>query len=378
MRRLACATVVLLAGGAAAAVPATAQLNAATFGTGVHFQGYDFDDALGVKAANLLLVPFASQLPIGSRISADVYTAYARGSALIGETQHTLSGMVDTRIRANFQATPWALVTLGVNIPTGNAAHTDSEARVAAVLASEMLGFREASWGLGAGLTTGIATAHHIGSTGVGLGVSYRVASEFEPVADSTLKYTPGNEVRVRLGLDRNIGSSKLTGGFTFQNYSQDRVQGVDLFQPGNRYRGDIAYSFRTSASAAWTLYAADIWREHGDVNVVDQTGAVVRDSTFSTGTQNLLVAGIAGSMRVGSIALAPSIDARKQTRSLPGGEGWLIGAGTEGTEVPLHAGSFAVTPGGRLTFGKIQGDTPENRSLWGGELSLSVRWGGR
>ncbi len=373
MRRLSIAALALLG----AVSPAAAQRGSPAFGTGVHFQGYNFDDGLGVSGANLLMVPFAAQTPIGSRITADVYTAYATGSVLIGETQHRLSGMVDTRVRANFQATPWALLTLGVNVPTGNATHTDSEARVAAVLASELLGFREASWGLGAGFTTGIATAHHIGNTGVGLGVSYRLASEFEPVADSTLKYTPGNEVRVRLGLDRNIGSNKLTGGVTFQNYSEDRVEGRDLFQPGNRWRGDVAYSFRTGASAAWTVYAADVWREHGDVNVgvVDQSGALLRDSTFSTGTQNLVMGGIAASLRVGSLAIAPAIDARMQTRSLPGGEGWLVGAGAD---VPLRAGRFDLTPGGRLTIGSIQGDTPVNRSLWGGELSLNVRWGGR
>ncbi|MEO5511570.1 MAG: hypothetical protein ABIS27_13145 [Longimicrobiales bacterium] len=361
----------------ALAAPVAAQSSSVSVGSGVFFQGYSFDDGLGVKAANLLMVPFATQVPISSRVSGDVYTAYARGSALIGGTTHTLSGMVDTRVRLNVQATPWALVTLGANIPTGNATHTDSEARVAAVLASDMLGFREASWGLGAGFTTGVATAHHIGRTGVGLGVSYRLSSEFEPVADSSLKYTPGNEIRVRFGLDRNIAGNKLTGGVTFQNYSQDQVQGRDLFQPGNRWRGDLAYSFRTGASAAWTLYAADIWREHGDVSIdiTDQNGAILGDSTFSTGTQNLLIGGLVGSVRLGSLSLAPSVDARMQTRSLDGGEGWLVGAGTD---VPLRAGSLDITPGGRLTFGQIQGDTPIYRNLLGGELSLSVRWGGR
>lgn len=372
MRRLSITALALCC----AVTPAAAQSNAPSFGTGVQFQGYSFSDGLGVKAANLLLVPFAAQMPIGSKFSADVYSAFASGHALIGSTQHSLSGMVDTRIRANFQATPWALVTVGVNVPTGNATHTDSEARVAAVLASEILGFREASWGLGFGVTTGIATAYQIAGTGVGLGLSYRVASQFEPVADSSLKYTPGNEVRLRLGLDRNVRGNKLTGGITFQNYTQDRVDNRDLFQPGNRWRGDLAYSFRTSTTAAWTAYATDVWREHGDVNisVVDQAGTLLRDSTFSTGTQNLWIAGIAGSIRIHNVALQPNFDARRQTRSLQGGEGWLVGGGTE---VPLRAGRFDVTPNGRIAFGKIQGESAVNHGMWGGELGISVRWGG-
>jgi hypothetical protein len=376
MRRITTAALIALVAAAPAATTASAQSNSPSFGTGVQFQGYSFGDGLGVKAANLLLVPFAAQMPIGTKLSADLYTAYASGRALIGTTEHTLTGMVDTRIRATYQATPWALITLGINVPTGNSTHTDSEARVSAVLASEMLGFREASWGLGFGVTTGIATAYHIGGTGVGLGASYRKASQFEPVADSALKYTPGNETRIRLGLDRNIGGNKLSGGVTFQNYTQDRVDNRDLFQPGNRWRGDLAYSFRTGTSAAWTAYATDVWREHGDVNisVVDEFGTLLRDSTTSTGTQNLVIAGLAGSVRMGNVSLLPNIDARKQTRSLPGGEGWLVGAGTD---VPLKAGRFDVTPGARIVYGQIQGDSPVNHGMWGGELSLGVRWGG-
>jgi hypothetical protein len=183
--------------------------------------------------------------------------------------------------------------------------------------------------------------------------------------------------MRIRLGLDRNIGNSKLSGGITFQNYTQDRVDNRDLFQPGNRWRGDVAYSFRTGTNAAWTAYATDVWREHGDVNIsiVDQSGVQLRDSTFTTGTQNLIMAGIAGSVRMAGLSLLPNIDARKQTRSLPGGEGWLVGAGTD---VPLRAGAFDITPGGRLVYGKIQGDTETNHNMWGGELSVGIRWGSR
>jgi hypothetical protein len=74
-------------------------------------------------------------------------------------------------------------------------------------------------------------------------------------------------------------------------------------------------------------------------------------------------------------MSLLPNVDARRQTRSLTGGEGWLVGAGTD---VPLRAGSFDITPGGRLVYGKIQGETDVNHNMWGGELSLGIRWGSR
>ena len=77
---------------------------------------------------------------------------------------------------------------------------------------------------------------------------------------------------------------------------------GRNLFQAGNRWRGDVTYSFRTSRTSVWTAYLTDIRRERGEVfiSLVDTADVVVGDSVAQTGTQNLLVAGLAGSVRLG------------------------------------------------------------------------------
>src|SRR5688572_17877824 len=166
---------------ALAVTPAAGQLSRQSFGAAVNFQGYTFADGLGVNSANLLMVPLAWELPLSRTLSLDAYAAYARGAAEIGDTVYNMNGFVDTRVRANWAALPWAMLTVGVNLPTGNATHTTEEAVVSNVLATEVLGFREAAWGLGFGVTTGVATAYQFGPLGVGVGASYRVASEFEP-----------------------------------------------------------------------------------------------------------------------------------------------------------------------------------------------------
>ena len=371
MRRLAAVASLLLMPALAGAQTPSEQALA----TGLHFQGYAFDDSIGVTAANLMLVPIAYQLPLGDRLGFDLYTGYARGAVERRDVVYQLNGPVDTRVRASWVATPWAVLMLGVNVPTGKSTHDTEEAIVAGAMATNLLGFREASWGTGLAVTSGVATAHRFGDWGLGLGASYRLGSEFEPRADTAVGYTPGNEALVRLALDRNVGASgKFTAGFTLQNYSADKLDRRDLFQSGNRWRGDVTYSFRAGRSSVWSLYLADIWRERGDItlDVLDTDGSIVGDTTFHTGTQNLMIVGLAGSMTVGRTLLRPSIDARVQQREEVGGQGWLLGGGLD---VPLRLRGYEVLPAGRLSYGNLEAESGKAYPFWGAELGLTLRW---
>jgi hypothetical protein len=346
------------------------------FAAGAIGQGYSFGGETGVESATLLLLPVAFTLPVSRGLTLDLYGAYARGAVNLEEETHTLQGIVDTRLRASYAVTPWAVVSAAVNLPTGNATHDSEEAIVASALSMELLGFREALWGTGFGFTTGVSTATRFGSTGLGIGASYRVASEFEPSEEQAFKYTPGNEVRVRVALDQNVGvNNKLTLGVTFQNYAEDKVDGRNLFAPGNRIRGDLAYSFRTSPTSTWTFYVADVHRQNGDVTLqVAQGGTAVGDTTFEAGHQNMAVIGVAGAMRMGTLALRPSADARLLTRESGEEEGWLAGVGTD---VPFRMGNTEVVPSVRLSYGQLEGASTDQRDgFWGGELGLMLRFG--
>ncbi|MCK5653106.1 MAG: hypothetical protein KAJ42_17085, partial [Gemmatimonadetes bacterium] len=230
-------------------------------GSGAQFQWFSLAEELGADVANLLVVPATYVLPMGEKVRADLYVAWATGSVEKGGFTYNKSGPTDTRMRLSYQATPWAIVTVGVNLPTGNSSDTNEEAIVASVLATDMLGFRESTWGTGFGITGGIATARQMGDWGVGLGASYRQSREFEPTDGEDLKYQPGNEARVRFGVDRNVGDGgKFTTGITFLNYSEDLADGQNLFQAGNRFRVDASLAFRSGAST-WSLFAANSWR---------------------------------------------------------------------------------------------------------------------
>jgi hypothetical protein len=353
-----------------------AQLSPHAFGTGVQFQSYSLSEALGAEVATLTLIPVAYALPVGDRFGLELYGAYANGSVEKGGVTYTLQGPVDTQIRASYQASPWAVLTALVNVPTGNSTHDAEEAVVASVLSTDVLGFREANWGTGAAFTAGLATAHQAGDWGLGIGVSYRLSNGFEPTEGSNLTFQPGNEVRVRLGLDRNVGEDgKFTMGLTFQNFSEDQYDGRNLFQAGNRFRIDASYALRAGRST-WALYAVNVWREAGDafLDLVNPQGTIVGDSTLVIGSQNLLVLGINGSAPVGStLRVRPSAELRYQSREEGNGEGWIMGAGAD---VPLRlSGSFDLFPRAKLLFGSLTAVSGQSESLWGLELGFTLRW---
>lgn len=360
------------------ALPLQAQQT--TVGISTEYMGYSFDEGLGSEAAQLFLTPLAVRVPVTTGLTLDLYTAWAQGKVDRDGASFTLDGPVDTRVKASYQATPWALLSVGVTLPTGNSTHDGEEALVASVLATDLLGFREATWGTGLAVTTAVATAMRAGGFGVGLAASYGVRGDFEPRADQDLTYQPGNEARVRLGFDRNIGTNTLTGGFTFTSYTEDQANDLNLFQAGNRIRGDLAYAFRAGAGV-WTVYVADIWRENGDLtlSVVDDTDTVVSDTTMATASQNLMVAGVNGTVGVGGgFVFRPQVDVRVQQREEPDGSdqgsGWIVGVGGD---LPLRLfGGYDVFPKARVLFGSIEDPTGLRQGVVGGEFGLNVRWG--
>jgi hypothetical protein len=362
----------LIFASAALVLAATAPLSAqTTFGTGAIFQHYSLDRALGVSAAQLWLTPVAVRVPLGSALAFDVYSAWARGSADVAGATYTLDGFVDTRIRASWSLAPWAVATVGVNLPTGSSEHDGEQAIVASVMATELLGFREAGWGVGLAATTGIATAHRIGEWGLGFGASYRHATEYSPAPGAEQRYNPGDEIRLRLALDRSVGSSQFTAGVTFQNFAEDQVDGRNLFQPGSRLRGDAAWVFRVGAASIMTASGALVWRERGDLFFDVHTGQPMRETI---GGQVLAVGGLGGSVPITrTFTIMPAVDARWVNRDDPGGDGWLAGGGLD---IPLRVGAFHFMPGGRLRYGQLAGTTGPRRSIMGAEVAATVRWG--
>ena len=369
--RLAAALIVL-----ATAQPLSGQ---AAIGTGVDYFGYTFGDGLGADAAQLLFVPMAVRIPVASTLSLDVFSAWAEGRVEQDNTVLKLSGPVDTSVKATWIATPWAVIGVGANLPTGNSGHTGEEAVVASILSTDLLGFREATWGTGFAITSSLATAVQAGGFGLGVAGAYAVRSEFEPTAGDPLTYQPGNESRVRVGIDRNFGTSTLTLGGTFIKYTEDKADGDNLFQAGNRLRFDAAFAFRAGAGV-WTFYGADLVRANGDlrVPVLDTNGAAIDETFVPTAEQNLIIGGVMGTIGLGSgYVFRPHIDYKMQTREESdgndAGSGWIVAAGGD---IPMRIfGGTEFFPKARVYIGSLKDGMGGNVSLFGLEFKGTMRW---
>jgi hypothetical protein len=371
------------------ASPAGAQV---TVGVATHYLGYEFDDGLAAESAQLLMMPVGVRIPATDDLTFDLSAAWAEGRIERAGSQHSLSGFVDTGVRAAYQAAPWGLATLGVNLPTGNSQHDGEEAVVAALLSTDLLGFRERSWGRGLAVTSSMAVARTFGSFAMGLAGAYSLRGKFNPNAEQAdLEYRPGSEARLRLGVDRNFGNSTLTLGGTFINYTDDQAGGRNLFKAGNRYRLDASYAWRMGAGV-WTLYAADLYRENGDLtlDVLDSqgvpTGATALEETPS---QNLALVGLMGAVGVGGgFVFRPHLDFKLQTREDAGGSGagnppqvgpgggsgsgWLVAAGGD---LPMRIlRGYDFFPKARVILGSIKSSTGEGVGVFGMEFTGTVR----
>lgn len=350
-----------------------------TVGISVDYMGYSFDEGLGATAAQLFMMPVAVRVPVGD-FTFDLYSAYAQGKVERDDVEFTLQGPVDTRVKMSYQLSPWALVSVSTKIPTGNSGHTTEEAVVSSVMATDLLGFREATWGTGFAVTPALATAVRAGSFGVGIAAAYSARGEFEPSAEDDLVYQPGNESRIRVGIDRNFGSSTFTAGYTFMQYEEDKANQLNFFQAGKRMRVDASLQFRAGAGV-WTLYAADLWRENGDLTlrVVDNSDTVVGDTLITTAKQNLLVGGVVGTIGVGgSYVFRPHIDFKYQAREeFDGGDegsGWILAAGGD---FPVRLfGGYDFFPKARVLIGSLKDPLGDSQGLLGAEFTATVRWG--
>jgi len=370
------AALALLAGSATAS-PLQAQV---TVGGGPDFMSYAFDAGLGADAAQLFMFPVAVRFPATQALAIDVYGAWAEGRVQRADTVFKLSGPVDTGLRASYQATPWALVTLGLNLPTGDAARDGEEAVVAALLSTDLLGFREASWGRGFAVTPSVAVARGMGNFGLGLAAAYSVRGKFSPSEDDTaLEYQPGNEARVRIGIDRNFGNSTLTLGGTFMNYASDQANGQNLFQAGKRFRFDATYAFRMGAGV-WTVYAADLIRQNGTLTLpnVDPSGTPLGTFTdVNTPKQSLAVAGFMGTLELGGgFVFRPHADFKLQSREdesgSNAGSGWLIAAGGD---IPIRIfGGHDFFPKARIILGSLEDAAGDGVRVFGLEARGTIR----
>jgi hypothetical protein len=309
-------------------------------------------------------IPVFVVLPIRG-ISVDVGTAFAMAnvkSTVSGQTRESkISGLTDTQLRATLPlGTDRVLLTAGLNIPTGKSTADTSEQMAAALIGNDFLVFPISSLGTGFGGTGGVAVATPMGQWNLGAGVSVRTGMPFDPYEDGAgnkLRYTPGTEMRARVGVDHPFGTGSVAVGFTYSKFSDDQFQ-TSIYNTGDR----ILTQGHVSNSIGSGDYVVSAW------NLFRGSGTLADGS--ATGKESITDLNLAYGRRMGAGRIEPGVGVRAWTQEgLPSSMQSTVSLRYE---IPI--GRMALTPMAGYTVGSMGANATESASLSGYRAQLTLR----
>jgi hypothetical protein len=221
-----------------------------------------------------LAIPVFITIPAGSRLIFDVGTAYASARVTSGAARSEISGLTDTQIRGSYTfGGDFVVLTAGVSLPTGESSVNLDQLVAAGRIGNDFLAFPVSEMGTGLAATGGIAVARPFGEWGVGAGLAVRRSRAYEPfdVPGQSFRYQPGNEVRVRLGVDRPVAEGRLALGVTYAAFGRDDAGG-SAYNTGDRV---IAQGALTGLVGMhdYTVAAYNVFRAPGEYASGDRAG---------------------------------------------------------------------------------------------------------
>ena len=337
--------------------------------SGPQFHSYTLKSPLNEKISEMAF-PIFVMVPVMQGLTLDVGTSYAMVShehTTLGAggtsttTKSDLSGLTDTQLRANYAiGQDFVVVTAGVNIPTGSATVDPAELDAATRIGSDFLTFPVSGFGSGLGFTGGVAVARPMGAWNFGFGASVRQSSEYEPFKDAAgtpLKFTPGPEYRVRMGLDHPYGNGRMSMALTYSKFGDDKANAA-TYNTGDRFIGQVAMN--NSFGSSEVDYSLVVW------NLYRATGTQIDGNASPSG--NITNATLAFGIRApGDVGVEPSVETRLWTEQ--GSKSSFLG--TLGMRLYIDRGRWAIVPGAGFSVGTMQTAT-----LSGFKATLGMRFG--
>jgi len=250
------------------------------------FTSMGFGDGAGKRTVSQIALPFVVGIPISERINIDITTAFAMSKVVVGgdSTASEINGLTDTQVRANFRLADQNIVfTVGLNLPTGQYSVPEEQQEAAGQIGNDFLNYPISSMGNGLAGTGGVAYARTAGDWNLGLGASVRKSTEFAAfsVASSDYRFTPADEYRLRLNLDRPVGDGEVSLGLTYSVFGTD-VADTTTYSTGDRFILTGGWSLpiggRDLYLSAWNLYrlaGEQVGAEAPPENVFNVNGAM-------------------------------------------------------------------------------------------------------
>jgi hypothetical protein len=312
-------------------------------------------------------LPVYVRIPVTPAFDVDIGTAWTSAQVAgtaPGGTVSRLSGLSDTQIRGNYTlGTDFVVLTAGLDLPTGRTAITVDELPAATRIASDFLLFPINGFGAGAGGLGGIAVARPMGEWNVGFGIAMRHALPYDAFQDpngNRYRFTPGDEYRGRVGVDRPFGTGRITLGFTYSAFGHDRANG-SVYNTGARYITQASVT-NSVGDVDLTISGWDLFRASG----------MLLDST-ATGRENIADVGMAaGFHTASSLIVEPSLEGRVWAQDAQPNS-YL---GTAGLRLNVPRDGYAVSWAAGYTVGRV-GSTAGPAALSGFHGTLTIQIGG-
>lgn len=320
-----------------------------------------------------IAVPVFVSIPFGSRFTFDVGTSYARARVTNGAAISEISGLTDTQLRGNLSlGTDFVVLTGGVNLPTGQSSVGLDQLTAAGRIGSDFLAFPISNMGTGMAATGGIAIARPIGDWNFGFGGAVRHSSTYDPfnLPGQTLRFTPGDEYRARIGVDRGLYNGRVSVGLTYSAFGNDDAGG-SVYNTGNRLIAQAIVSNSISGQDI-TLAGYNVFRAPGHYASGD-----------AAGRENIANAYLGIGLHMLGTVVEPSVEGRHWLQNIAG-----IGAvadrsqssylGTFGLRTRIGMGGFAAFPSVGYTIGQLAtvnaASTPVHADFTGFRAQLAIR----
>ena len=303
-----------------------------------------------------LAVPVFVSIPFGSQFTFDVGTSYSRAKVTSGAAKSEINGLTDTQLRGNLTlGSDFVVLTAGVNLPTGRSTVSAEQQTAAGRIGSDFLAFPISNMGTGLAATAGIAVARPMGDWNIGFGGAVRHSATYDPFdvtspGQAPLHFTPGDEYRARIGVDRGLLAGRMSLGLTYSAFGSDNAGG-SVYNTGNRL---IAQAIVTNslAGSEVTFAGYNVFRAPGKYASGDPAGR-----------ENIANGYVGIALNMLGTMVEPSVEVRQWLQNIPSA---TVGTtttpersqssylGTLGVRTRIPMLGFSMYPSVGYTMGKL------------------------
>ena len=326
-----------------------------------------------------LALPVFVSIPFGSTFTFDVGTSYSRAKVTSGAAKSEINGLTDTQLRGNLTlGSDFVVLTAGVNLPTGRSTVSADQQTAAGRIGSDFLAFPISNMGTGLAATAGIAVARPVGDWNLGFGGAVRHSASYDPfdvpAGQPVLHFTPGNEYRARIGVDRGLLAGRMSLGLTYSAFGSDDAGG-SVYNTGNRL---IAQAIVTNslAGSEVTFAGYNVFRAPGKYASGDPAGRENIANGYVGIALNMLGTMVEPSVEVRQwLQNIPSVTVGTTTTAERSQSSYL---GTLGVRTRIPMLGFSMYPSVGYTMGKLAtadaNGAPVQADLTGFKAQLAVR----